>query len=356
MNKVNNFTIVVDSVADLDPLWLDLHPEIVVIPIGITDEHETRFDESATRIKELIYKEDDSVEHSWANDIFNHQFSSIDEFYDHLAAQRERHRLLGTTYAQNMPYIVFESLFEKGDPFLYVGMTSALSSTFMNNCVLIDEFKRAYPEVKAAYIDSRCIAPGYRLLIERLVAQKLSIEDAIAFVASECDKIVHLFTIDSFEQAVAGGRVSATEAFFGKALGIRPYMRFDYTQNRDNDPDEPKYKKQLSVTGRARTERKLFERMANEVVNRISPKRENDPTVRRIIVAHAKAPEKAERFKTMLRQKFADAQIPSEEVEIVDGRVGPVIGAHVGETTLAIFFTANEPSTQERPAWQSYGR
>ena len=355
MEKVTNYKLVVDSVADLDPLWLELHPEVVVIPLGITDEHTTRFDNSVDRIKDLIYAKDTSVGHSYFTEVFRDRFESTDTFYEYLAAQYAKGIFLGTSYVQRMADEIFSQLFEEGTPFLYVGMTCELSSTYYNNVFKIEELGEIFKEVKYAYVESRCIAPGYRLLIERLVARNLDFDEAIAFVEAERDKIVHLFTINSFEQVVAGGRVSATEAFFGRTLSIRPYMRFDYTQNDRKGPDEPAIRKHLSVTGRTRTDRKLYERMISEIIARIaSPKQcAKDPTACKIIVSHAYASERADHFTELLRERLRDCDL-LDYYEIVSGRVGPVIGVHVGGTTLAVFFTAHEPSTLESPTWRQY--
>ncbi|MDO4986837.1 MAG: DegV family protein [Candidatus Saccharibacteria bacterium] len=340
---MKNFKIVVDATADLDPRWLALHSDkIVVIPVAISDDGETRYD--CVGLMPGMYHS------SVMEEIVTNGFSTVDEFYDRLIAQRTRGKIVRSTFAQAAPYAIFEELFEAGQDFIYLGMTSALSGTYEHNSRMVAEFMEDYPDVRVACIDSKCIAPGYRLLIERLIAKDLDFDQTLEFVKREGDSIVHLFTIDDFGQAVAGGRVSSTEAIFGTLAHIKPYMRFDYRMSRVGSGEDSK--KKLFTSSKVRGTRKLNQQFIEEIKRRIATEeqRAEDPTKNIIIVSHAQAPERVDNFCEQLRK-----ELPAG-VEIRGGRVGPAVGSHVGETTMAIFFTAREPSTVANPTWQMYGR
>ena len=332
-----DFRIVVDATADLDPAWLAVHgDQVKVIPIAVVDDGETRYD--------CVGQTPGSYRSKLLNEIIDEGFTTVDSFYDRLIAQRAHKKIVRSTFAQAAAYAMFEELFEDGIPFIYIGMTSALSGAYEHSSnILLHDLAPNYPDVRVQAIDSRCIAPGYRLLIERLMMQDVGFDDVIKFIEQERESIVHLFTINDFEQALAGGRVKPTEAIVGNLLSVRPCMRFDYRH-------VPTLKKELFTSAKARGDKNLNRKFIQEIKARIATEdqRREDPSKGIIVVSHAQAPERAERFAEQLR-----AEMPPD-IKILGGRVGPAVGSHVGETTLAIFFTAKEPSTQNEPTWQEY--
>jgi len=336
-----NYTLVVDQVADLDPIWLKQHKhEVIVIPIPVTEGSESYFD------------------------------FTPDTFYPYLLQARARNAHVNSAYADEAAYQTFLKLFKKEKPFIYLGMTSTLSATFRNNVGKIERLRSKYPRTSVNYVDSCCIAPGYRLLVERLVESEIEFRDVLGWVYEERDKITHLFTFDDFTQARYSGRfkVGDVKAFLISALNIRPYMRFDYFENEaleDELTEEEKalgidkldpevyelFTKQLRVSGKCRGDRHIVGKFAQEIVARIATpeQRAEDPTKGWIIISYAMNPNLA----TMLREKLTQI-LPDENFVIKTGRIGPVIGSHVGESTMAVFFTAREASSALKRTWQQY--
>lgn len=314
-----NYTLVVDETADLDPRWLRLHPEVVVNPMPLSINGEL------------------------------HDEFTPDTFYPYLIELRKRRQATNVKTSGNASIAEknFRRLFEAGQPFIYLGMTGGLSSACRDNISTIERLRKKYPDVPVGYIDSHCIAPGYRLLVERIVMRDIQFGDVLSFITRERDSIGHLFSFDDFEQAVAGGRVRKMEGWLGQSLKIFPYMRFDYV-GEGNGMDDAK---RLAVTAKTHGTKTLLKKFAEEVSQRIATaeQREADPSKKLIIVSHAYCPEKVEFMRTKLEE-----MLPDNDFIIETGRIGPVVGAHVGETTFAVFFTTCEPSTELKPTWAKY--
>ena len=128
-----------------------------------------------------------------------------------------------------------------------------------------------------------------------------------------------LFTVDTFEYLVRGGRVGRARGWAGELLHIKPILSI-----REGE---------VLPVKRVRGNRKAFlefER-AFEADTRDSP-------ALKVGLAHADAPERAEALRKMVRQTR-----PSAEIEHV-GMLGPVLGAHAGPGTVGFFWFGDDGS------------
>jgi fatty acid kinase fatty acid binding subunit len=122
-----------------------------------------------------------------------------------------------------------------------------------------------------------------------------------------------LFTVDTFEYLVRGGRVGRARGWAGELLHIKPILTIQEGE--------------VVPVKRVRGNRKAF----NEFESAFQSATVDRPSVR-VGIAHAEAPEKAEALRKMVR-----ATRPVAEIELVT-TLGPVVGAHAGPGTVGFFW------------------
>ena len=114
-----------------------------------------------------------------------------------------------------------------------------------------------------------------------------------------------------------GGRVSAATAILGTALGIKPLLHTD---------DEGHLTAVGKARGRKRVIAAMVERMEETAIR---------PEEQTIFINHGDCVEDAEYLASLVRERL-------HPKEIIMQVIGPVIGAHSGPGTLALYFLATE--------------
>lgn len=219
----------------------------------------------------------------------------------------------------------FEEKFEQhlaaGRDVLYLGFSSGLSGTFQAGFVAAKEMGEKYPERKIAAVDTLCASLGQGLIVY-LAAEKrnagASFEEVRDWVESTKLNLVHLFTVDDLFFLKRGGRVSAVTAVAGSALGIKPIMHVD---------NEGHLVKIGIKRGRRASLDDLCARMQQLAI---------DPAEQTVFISHGDCEEDAKYLAERIRTAMGVKK------EILISHVGPVIGAHSGPGTMAIFFLGKE--------------
>ena len=212
----------------------------------------------------------------------------------------------------------FEKELKKERDVLYLGFSSALSTTCSSAQIAAQELMEQYPHRKVLVVDSLGASAGQGLLLWLTVQQKRSgatIEEAAEFAERTKGKICQWFTTDTLTYLQKGGRVSTVSAVFGNMLDIRPVLHVD-SEGR------------LANTGKTRGRKASLRALADKA---ISSAADGYP----IFISHADCEADAIALATMIRK----ARGLKTEV-ITD--VGPVIGAHAGPGTLALFFVGTD--------------
>ena len=124
-----------------------------------------------------------------------------------------------------------------------------------------------------------------------------------------------LFTVDTLEYLVRGGRVGKAAGLAGQFLSVKPILAFD-------DGEVAPLKR---VRGRAKALGEL------EEIFRDSTEGQDDPKLH-VGVGHAEAPEDCDELVRRIR-----AARPQASLDIVT-TLGPVIGTHGGPGTLGLFW------------------
>lgn len=207
-----------------------------------------------------------------------------------------------------------------GKDILYLGFSSGLSSTYGASEIAAQELREAYPGRKLLTVDTLCASMGQGLLVY-LTMQKVlagaTIEEAAAYAEENRLHLCHWFTVDDLFFLKRGGRVSAATALVGSALGIKPVLHVDNEGHLINIS---------KARGRKNSILALADRMAQSAI---------DPAKQTVFISHGDCLADAEFLADEIRKRFGVS-------DITINTIGPVIGAHSGPGTLALFFLGTE--------------
>ena len=176
-----------------------------------------------------------------------------------------------------------------------------------------------YPEAKILTVDSLCAALGQGLLVKYAVDKKnegATLEELAAYVESIKLNLSHWFTVDDLFFLKRGGRVSGATAVLGSMLQIKPVMHVDNDGHLIN---------MAKARGRDAAIKAILEKMKETAI---------DPEKQTVYICHGDCYDDAKKLADMVTAEFGITDI------LID-YVGPVIGAHSGPGTLALFFLAS---------------
>lgn len=211
---------------------------------------------------------------------------------------------------------VFEGYLSKGIDVLNIAFSSALSSTFSSSVIAKKELEAKYPERKIYCVDSLSASMGQGLLVYQSALQKQlgkSIDEVRDYAEENKHKLCHWFTVDDLNHLHRGGRVSKASAVLGTMLSIKPVLHVDA---------EGRLINVSKARGRKKALEELVERMQQTAI---------DPASQTVFISHGDSIEDAETTAEMVKSRMGVKNV-------VISTVGPVIGAHSGPGTIALFF------------------
>lgn len=205
---------------------------------------------------------------------------------------------------------------QSGKDILYLGFSSGLSGTFNAANIAAQELSEEFPGRKIICVDTLCASMGQGMLVYLAAKKRLegaSLEETAAFAEDTKLKQVHWFTVDDLFFLKRGGRINAATAIVGSALGIKPVLHVDNEGHLINIS---------KVRGRRKAILELLERMKETVV---------DVQDQIPFISHGDCLEDAQFLADAIKKEFGIK-------EVIINYVGPVIGAHSGPGTLALFY------------------
>ena len=240
----------------------------------------------------------------------------FEEFYDRLKGGE-----LITTSAINVSQmkIAMEAELMSGHDVLYIGFSSGLSGTYNAGKQAAAELEGVYPGKRIYTVDSLCASLGQGLLVYLCVMKRRegwTIEQVRDYAEEIKLKICHWFTVDDLHHLKRGGRVSGVTAVVGSMLNIKPVMHVN---------NDGKLENVTKARGRNAAINALFEKMCEGAV---------EPEKQVVFISHGNCRDDADKLAKMIREKFG--------CKVLINFVGPVIGAHSGQGTLALFFVGSE--------------
>lgn len=209
-----------------------------------------------------------------------------------------------------------EALFNQKKDILYLGFSSGLSSTYQTVYMAAQELMEEYPERKMVSVDTLAASMGQGLLVYKACQAKdagKSLEENAQYIEDIKLKLCHWFTVDDLFFLKRGGRISGVTATVGTMLSIKPILHVD---------DEGHLINVSKVRGRKAAITELANRMEKLAVH---------PEDQDIFISHGDCIEDAEKLASIIKERFGNDRITISYV-------GPVIGAHSGPGTLALFF------------------
>ena len=214
----------------------------------------------------------------------------------------------------------FEQYLKSGVDILYIGFSSGLSTTFNSARLAALDLREKYPDRKIEVIDTLAASAGEGLLVYLAVKAKRegkTIDEVKDYIEKIKFNISIWFTVDDLVYLKRGGRVSAAAAFFGNMLGIKPVLHMDNEGH-------------LIPVDKVRGRKTAIEALAKKF-DELATDKENNT----IFISHASCLADAEKLSDMFFTRYGI------KAEIITD-VGPVIGAHAGPGTLALFFIGKE--------------
>ena len=225
---------------------------------------------------------------------------------------------MATTSAVNVSDFTetIEPHLKEGRDVLVVAFSSGLSATCHSAQIAAQELSEQYPERKVYVVDSLCASLGQGLLVwyaARMKNEGRGIGAVRDWLEENKLHLCHWFTVDDLHFLKRGGRISSATAVLGTMLSIKPVMHVD---------DEGHLTKVGTARGRNASRKALVDHMAETAI---------DPAGQTVVISHGDCEEDANKVAEDVKRRFGVQTV-------VLNNVGPVIGAHSGPGTVALFF------------------
>jgi DegV family protein with EDD domain len=224
-----------------------------------------------------------------------------------------QNKILPTTSQVTVPSFmkVYEECINQNLVPIVLGLSSRLTSSYQSALMAKENLKAG----EVIVIDSKCASLGLGLAVlkaAKMAEEGRSPEEIAGEVEQYAHHMEHIFTVDSLDHLRRGGRISAAQAFVGGLLNIKPILHFV------DGAIHPLEK----VRGRKNVVRRMVEIMAERGKNL------EDQLVG---ISHGDNEELAAELADAVKKEFGVR-------EIMTSWIGPVIGAHSGPGTVALFF------------------
>lgn len=209
----------------------------------------------------------------------------------------------------------FTPVLEAGQDILYLAFSSGLSGTYQSGCIAAEELKEKFPGRRIVCVDSLQASMGEGLfcyLVGKKRCQGADLDTAADYARQIAPQVCAWFTVDDLMFLKRGGRVSGAAAVAGTLLGIKPVLHVD-----EEGHLIPKEK----VRGRRASLDALVKHFEATAL---------DKTGGTVFISHGDCADDARYVIDKLRA------LGVKEIEM--GDIGPVIGAHSGPGTVALFW------------------
>ncbi len=216
--------------------------------------------------------------------------------------------------------LVFEPILAAGEDILYLGFSSGLSTTCNSGRIAANKLAEKYPERKIVVVDSLSASAGFGMLVYLAVKKReegATLEENAKYITSLVPRMCHWFTVDDLVYLKRGGRISPTVAFVGGVLGIKPVLHMD---------NEGHLVSKFKVRGRRASIKALADKLGELMT---------DKSQGPVFICHADCADDAALLSSMIKETYG----LDTDITVF---TGPVIGAHSGPGTLALFFIGNE--------------
>ncbi|QGZ26641.1 DegV family EDD domain-containing protein [Streptococcus ruminicola] len=201
---------------------------------------------------------------------------------------------------------------QNGDAVLYLAFSSVLSGTYQSSMIARNLVLEEFPDATIEIVDTLAAAGGEGYLSVLAAAARdegKTLEETKAMVIDILPRLRTYFLVDDLYHLMRGGRLSKTSAIMGSLANIKPLLWLDKTG---------KLVPLAKIRGRKKALKEVVSQATKSIAHRTA------------VVAYANDLEGAESLKeSLLEHDMID--------EVLIMPLGPVISAHVGPGTLAVF-------------------
>lgn len=231
----------------------------------------------------------------------------------------------GKVITTSLPHLsqtekTLRDILDAGNDILYLGFSSALSGTYQAIALLMKQLEAEYPQ-RTLIAEETFAASGGQGLLVYLTCKKAQegapLEEVAQFVRDTRDHVCHWFTVDDLMFLFRGGRVSRTSAWAGTMLNIKPILHVD---------NEGRLVPMEKIRSRKKSIKALVDHMEKTAIK---------PAEQTVFITHGDCIEDVEILEAEITERFGIT-------DFVVNYVDPVIGAHSGPGTLALFFIGSE--------------
>ncbi|OHY29407.1 fatty acid-binding protein DegV [Streptococcus parauberis] len=208
--------------------------------------------------------------------------------------------------------VYFKERAELKEPVLYLAFSSVLSGTYQSAVMAREMVLEDYPDAVIEIFDTLAAAGGEALLVLKADQARKSgknLQETKTLIEGLAPRITSYFLVDDLYHLMRGGRLSKSSAILGSIASIKPILTI---------ASEGTLVPISKVRGRKKAIRELLALALADVAE--------EP----LVISYTGGSEQAEKLKATIE---AESQVS----EIILIPIGPVIGAHVGPDTLAIF-------------------
>ena len=248
---------------------------------------------------------------------------SAKEFYDQMRAGE---RFITAQVNMETYKAVFKKYVEQGYDVLYVGTSSSISTSIKTGVLAAEEVMKEFPEAKIVCVDTlrACFALGILVIrAAELRAEGKTIEETADWLNENKLRSNMIGSVESLVYLKRAGRVSATSAFFGGLLNIKPIVIAD-AKGRNFAFEKVKGRK------------KSLERIAQ-----LCKEAYVDDEHQHFFISHADCIEDAEALKQEVFKALG------KEIDIHIGIVGSCVGSAVGPGMISVHFLGKKVTVNE---------
>lgn len=213
---------------------------------------------------------------------------------------------------------VFTEYAKNDQEIIYLTIGSALSGTYETAVLARQNVMEDYPEAKIEVVDSLSATTAYTALIKKAVKMKnngLSQMDIVNLLNDLKTKQEIFFVVGDLEYLYRGGRLNKATKNIAGLFNARPILTLDE-------------KGALKMVDVSRGEKG----MVKKLLNLISKETENGEILKdqNIYISSGRWEGAKELIKNDLGEKIGSSE------NIIEGQVGPVIGAHTGPEVVTV--------------------
>lgn len=210
----------------------------------------------------------------------------------------------------------FRQVVSQGESVIYIALSSVLSGTYQSAFMAREMVLEDYPEAEIVLIDTLGASAGQGYLVREAAASRqagASLAAVAAEIADMASRLKTHFLVDDLNHLMRGGRISKAAALIGGLVNIKPIIAIGSDGK-------------LGTAAKVRGKKKALAEFLRLGLD--------DLAGSTVVLGYTDDLAQAEDVKNLLIQEHGLQNV-------IINPIGPVIGAHVGPGTLAIFSVAN---------------